>query len=32
VVVNPTSRKKEFLFALVLDLWKANVNYGYVVY
>ena len=22
-------QKKELLFALVLDLWKANVNYGY---
>jgi len=32
VVVNLTSRKKELLFALVLDLWKANVNYGYVMY
>jgi len=25
-------QKKELLFALVLDLWKANENYGYDVH
>jgi len=25
-------QKKELLFALVLDLWEANVNYGYDMY